>query len=150
MKNAINWKVFYVTPMMLLLLLAFASTTWAGESHSNHKIVFQVNSADDATRNMALGNAAHVREEFGAENVHVVVVAYGPGLKMLTQKSAQADMIESLMMQDIDFNACGNTMKKMTKKSGKEPVLVSGVEVVPSGVGRIVELQEQGYVYIRP
>jgi intracellular sulfur oxidation DsrE/DsrF family protein len=41
-------------------------------------------------------------------------------------------------------------MAKMEKKSGKKPVLLEGVEVVPAGVLRIMELQQQGYAYIRP
>ena len=44
----------------------------------------------------------------------------------------------------------GNTMKKIAKKSGKEPVLLTGVEVVPAGVRHIIDLQKQGYAYIRP
>ena len=43
-----------------------------------------------------------------------------------------------------------DTMKKMAEESGKEVHLVDGVQVVPAGVLRIMELQEQGYTYIRP
>ena len=53
-------------------------------------------------------------------------------------------------MQDITFSACGNTMKKAEKKSGKMPVLLEGVTQVPAGVARIMDLQEQGYAYVRP
>jgi intracellular sulfur oxidation DsrE/DsrF family protein len=38
----------------------------------------------------------------------------------------------------------------MEKKEGKELVLVSEAKQVPSGVVRLMELQEQGYSYIRP
>ena len=38
----------------------------------------------------------------------------------------------------------------MTKKSGKEVKLVEGVQVVPAGVLRIIELQAAGYAYVRP
>ena len=41
-------------------------------------------------------------------------------------------------------------MKKMTKKTGKAPVLIEGVQTVNAGVARIMELQEQGYAYIKP
>jgi intracellular sulfur oxidation DsrE/DsrF family protein len=41
-------------------------------------------------------------------------------------------------------------MKRIEKKDGKAVVLTPGVGVVPSGVARIVELQEQGYSYVRP
>jgi len=53
-------------------------------------------------------------------------------------------------MQDITFSACGNTRAKVEEKSGKEVKLIEGVRIVPVGVLRIMELQEQEYAYIRP
>ena len=44
----------------------------------------------------------------------------------------------------------GLAMKKVEKKKGKLPTLSEGVETVPAGVVRIMELQAQGYAYIRP
>jgi hypothetical protein len=69
---------------------------------------------------------------------------------MLTSTSPQGERISSLAMQDIQFSACGNTMKGVEKKTGKMPVLLDGVKVVEAGVLRIMELQEQGYAYVRP
>ncbi len=71
-------------------------------------------------------------------------------LGLLTRKREQGERVESLAMQDITFSTCGNTMKNVTKKSGKIPVLLAGVREVPAGVARIMELQEQGYAYVRP
>lgn len=69
---------------------------------------------------------------------------------MLTSTSKQGQRISSLAMQDIQFSACGNTMKGIGKKTGKLPELLDGVNVVNAGVLRIMELQEQGYAYVRP
>ncbi len=52
-------------------------------------------------------------------------------------------------MQDITFSACGNTMKKVASKTGNMPKLLEGVGQVTAGVARIMELQQQGYAYIR-
>jgi intracellular sulfur oxidation DsrE/DsrF family protein len=38
----------------------------------------------------------------------------------------------------------------MSKKSGKEIVLIDEANMVPSGVVQLIALQEQGYAYIRP
>jgi intracellular sulfur oxidation DsrE/DsrF family protein len=40
--------------------------------------------------------------------------------------------------------------KQRVAKHGKMPELTIGVKVVPAGVTRIMELQEQGYAYVRP
>jgi len=41
-------------------------------------------------------------------------------------------------------------MAKMEAKSGKKPKLLEGVDKVTAGVAQIMELQEQGYAYVRP
>ena len=115
-----------------------------------HKVVIQVSTDDPRTQKIALNNAVNLQKLYGVDNVDVVIVAYGPGLTLLTKKNKQAQRVQSLAMQGIRFNACGNTMKKITKKTGKKPQIVAGVKVVPAGVARIAELQEQGYSYIRP
>jgi intracellular sulfur oxidation DsrE/DsrF family protein len=41
-------------------------------------------------------------------------------------------------------------MKKVEAKQGRPVILSEGVGVVPAGVQRIMELQEQGFSYVRP
>lgn len=115
-----------------------------------HQIVIQVSSGDEATQNLALNNVSNLQEALGIDNVDIEVVAYGPGLSLLTKANKDGNRVESLSVQGVAFSACGNTIKAVTKKTGKEPVLLKGVKVVPGGVVRIMELQEKGYTYVRP
>lgn len=115
-----------------------------------HKIVIQVSTDDPRTQKIALNNAVNLQKLYGLDNIEIEIVAYGPGLGLLTKKSGQSDRVESLALSDITFSACGNTMAKVAKKSGKTPVLLEGVTKVKAGVARIMELQEQGYAYVRP
>jgi hypothetical protein len=50
----------------------------------------------------------------------------------------------------VQFKACGNTQTNMSKLEKKKVPLVAQASVVPSGVVRIIELQEQGWSYLRP
>ena len=134
----------------MLGLTACSTAEKADGFGPKHKLVIQVSSKDPLTHKMAVNNAVNVQKALGVDNVAVEIVAYGPGLSMLTPKSKQAKRIKSLAVQGITFSACGNTMKKIAKKKGKTPKLVKGVQVVPAGVGRIIALQEKGYSYIRP
>lgn len=115
-----------------------------------HKVVIQVSTDDPVTQKIALNNAVNLQKDLGPENVAIEIVAYGPGLSLLTAESGEASRIPSLAMQDITFSACGNTMKKVTEQTGLEVSLLEGVRVIPAGVVRIMELQEQGYTYLRP
>jgi intracellular sulfur oxidation DsrE/DsrF family protein len=50
----------------------------------------------------------------------------------------------------ISFKACGNTQENMHKAENKDIPLVAQATVVKSGVVRVMELQEQGWTYVRP
>ncbi len=130
-------------------MLAFSAVVSA-DSHTKNKIVIQVSTDDPRTQKIALNNAVNMQKLYGIDNIQIEIVAYGPGLGLLTKKSTQASRVTSLAMQDITFSACGNTMEKVAKKSGKMPELLEGVGQVTAGVARIMELQQQGYAYIRP
>ena len=131
------------------LLLGVAGTAVAEQTH---KLVIQVSTDDARTQTIALNNAVNLQKLYGMDNVKIEIVAYGPGLGLLTTnpKNKQAARVKSLAMQNITFSACGNTMAAIEKKTGHKPKLVEGVGVVKGGVARIIALQEDGYSYIRP
>ena len=136
----------YAACILILATLGFNPVALA----EMQKVVIQVSSDDPRSQTIAMNNAVNVQKALGMDNVAVEIVAYGPGLSMLTANNKQAQRVSSLAMQDIVFSACGNTMAKIEQKSGKKPQLAEGVQVVPAGVIRIMELQQQGYAYIRP
>ena len=83
----------------------------------------------------------------------VEIVAYGPGLQMFVAGTSPVkDRIStmSLELENLSFAACGNTLRNMSKKAGKDIQLLDEATVVPSGVVRLIELQENDYAYIRP
>jgi len=135
----------------LILSLCFVTPLLADEvGASKNKIVIQVSTDDSKTQTIALNNAVNLQKEFGLDNIEIEVVAYGPGLGLLTTGSKQSKRVKSLAMQNIHFSACGNTMEKITQKTGKKPELTEGVQVVKAGVSRIMQLQQNGYAYVRP
>lgn len=50
----------------------------------------------------------------------------------------------------IRFSACDNTKQGMEKAEGHAISIVPEATVVPSGVVRLMELQEAGWSYVRP
>lgn len=119
-----------------------------------HHIAFHVNQSDPHTMNMTLNNVQNVTNHYLSRGDTVVaeIVAYGPGLMMYMPDSPVAPRISqmSLENENLTFAACGNTMRKMAKKRGAPVTLLDEAHEVPSGVVRLVELQEGGYSYIRP
>ena len=137
------------------LMAIFFATQMAFAEGKVHYIAFHVNEADPKVQNMALNNVANVTKYYESQGDTVVieVVAYGPGLNMfIPGKSPVKDRIAtmSLEIDGLTFSACGNTHRKMSKKAGKEVAILEEVGMVTSGVVRLVELQENGYAYVRP
>jgi uncharacterized protein len=120
-----------------------------------HKVAIQVNQNDKALMDLALNNAKNVIEYYKekGETVTIEIVAYGPGLHMLrADTSPVKERIAPMSLENpnLAFIACGNTQVSQSKAEGKPVTLISEAKVTPSGVVRLIELQKQGYAYIRP
>ena len=103
-----------VSAFAMLALAANYSPAKAAEGFEPaHKVVIQVDSADVKEQQLALNNAANLLKHYGPDNIKIEMVAYGPGLKMLTDKSESKERIRSLSQQDIQFSACANTMQEI-------------------------------------
>ena len=120
-----------------------------------HRLVLQVNTNDPATMNLALNNATNVAQYYKdrGEKVTIEVVTFGPGLHMLRDDTSPVKArIETLALStpEISFKACGNTQQNMQKAENKEIPIIPEATVVKSGVVRVMELQEQGWTYVKP
>ncbi|MCP4295669.1 MAG: hypothetical protein GY786_08695 [Proteobacteria bacterium] len=135
---------------LIYTFLLLTEVTHAQSGFAKHKLVIQVSTDDPRTQTIALNNASNLLKHYGINDIDIEIVAYGPGLGLLTKKSKFGERVQSMAMQNISFSACGNTIKKVTKKTGKKPALLKGVRLVTAGVARIMDLQEQGYAYVRP
>jgi len=112
------------------------------------KIVFSIRSADDFEINHVLGTANNVLKFYGPENVNMRIIAYSKGIKTLLKSEKKiASRVEALMQIDVEFVACGNTMRT---KNIKEEDLIDGVEIVTAGVVEIVERIKGGWINIIP
>jgi len=139
-----------LVPVFFLMLAGFSPATMVVADEVLNKVVIQVSTDDARTQAIALNNAVNIQKALGIDAVKIEIVAYGPGLSLMTPASKQSKRIPDLALQEITFSACNNTIKKSTKKKGVAPKLVEGVTIVGSGAVRILQLQQQGYAYLRP
>ena len=135
-----------------------------------YDIIFHVDSEDEAPLKLALTQAANYKKEAvlnkrkispldiainagaGAletpDPFHVVVVVNGPAVKLLTQE--HEDLLgkaQEAVANGVKFHAGAYAMKKYNIEPSQ---LWTFVEVVPSATFDIVELQHQGYAYVKP
>ncbi len=144
----------------IVALVAFGGISTPVMAHGKGetvKVVLHVDENNKKKMNIVLNNAKNINKYYksAGKEVEIEIVAYGPGLNMLRDdKSPVKSRIIGIGegFSNIKFAACGNTIKGVTKKEGKKPVLIDSdsIRVVPSGVIQIIKRQDQGWHYIRP
>lgn len=127
-------------------LLVLAVPSRAAEK----KVVLQISDGSPEKQTLVLNVANNLIKHYGADNLKLEVVAFGPGLRLLFADNANKNRIDSLVQTGVRFSACQNTLKAMTRQLGHPPVLLKDAVPVEAGIARILELTEQGYTLVRP
>lgn len=116
-----------------------------------HKIVYHFNDADPKKAIAVLTNIQNHVDVVGWDKIEALeLVAHGPGLRPFMKKDMDPEVsgkLDKLLAGGLTFGACQITMQRQQIKLEE---LVEGIALTPSGVVRLMELQEQGYVYIKP
>ncbi len=117
------------------------------------KVLYHVDGKDLATATyaMALINK-HIEAEGGPDNIDVKLVVHGPALELFKADSVDPKLkakLKSALDKGIDAEMCQVSMKLFGTPLEK---LVSGFQPTehPVAVKRIADLQQQGYIYIKP
>jgi len=126
----------------------------AGEKKT-HKMVIHVDQNDPDIMKLALGNTRNANELFTAngDELQVEIVCYHDGLHMLRDDTSPVkEEIKQTRAKvpQVTFGACNNTKRGMERREGKTIPIIPEAHIVPAGVVRIVELEEEGYKYIKP
>ncbi len=119
-------------------------------SGKKQKVVYHL--SEEKKVNFVLNNIRnHIKGMNGPENVEIVLVIHGPALKAFHDIQALEKVrqrVSALQKAGVSFNACANTMR--AQKVETSDLLPDFVSLPQGGVVRIAQLQEQGYIYIRP
>ena len=136
-----------------LLAVPAAEASHLKENPKKHKIVYHLSDASLDRTKFVLGNIEnHVRGVGGFDHIAAIeLVVHGPALRNFVTAGMDPDVkaaLARLQAQGLAFGACGNTMRALNISLEQLP---RGTHALPQGgVVRIMELEEQGYVYIRP
>lgn len=116
-----------------------------------HKIVYQLNKADDAYQEAIFNSISAMLKKY-VDDVAIAVVVWGPGIHLLAKKPQRP--VPELFQQrvrsmaesyGIRFVACGNTMHTI---GWEKADMLDFVQVEDVGAAAVMELQEQGYKYL--
>ncbi len=115
------------------------------------RVILQLSDADEKKQSAVLDVANNLIKHYGGPDfVDIEIVAYGPGLSLLYPGGDNEERIESLLANDVRFVGCLNTVASIERQTGKRPELIPATIEVQTGVARIIERAEEGFVVIRP
>lgn len=137
--------------LLMLVACAQAIAEETDKPFAEAHIVLQVADGDDQSQMRALSIANNLIKHYGGPDfVDIEIVTYGPGISLLYPDNPNRERISSLMTNDVRFVGCLNTLKTIERETGKRPQLIPDVIEVQTGVARLVERAQQGFVIIKP
>jgi len=143
----------------LCTLLAAGALAWSSavdashlaEQPKRHKVLYHLDEPGGDRAQTVLVNSENHVHGVGWKKIEALeLVVHGPALRTFLAKDIDPDVrgkLETLLAGGLRFDACQITM---TRQKIDVKDLIQGVTSVPSGVVRVMELQEAGYAYIRP
>lgn len=114
-----------------------------------HRVVMHLNSGEEKVQKGTLNNIKNLYEALGSERVMVELVAHGAGLSLFTKQDTKlVDELARLKASyGVSYTACSNTMKAQGLTRAD---LIDQVDRTMPAMVRLMELQEQGWAYIKP
>jgi intracellular sulfur oxidation DsrE/DsrF family protein len=153
--GAAGVAIGFALPNFAQLPTSSASTLRQSTWTKSHRVVIQVTQNDPAIMNLALNNAENLAKFYKdkGEPIQIEFVAYGPGLNMVRNDTSPVKERLAAMtgtMKNVTFTGCGNTLAAQSKQENRSISLFPEVHIVPAGIAHVVELEEQGWTYVRP
>jgi uncharacterized protein len=156
---AVGLMLAFAVPLTVTLLLtgsepAVSKPPAKTASVGMHRLVLPINTDDPTTMRALISTSLNLPKYYQERNeaFTIEVVAYNAGVHMLrADTSPVKDLLRVLrtVNSSIRFVVCDATKLGMERQEGRPITLIDGVDLVPSGPGRIIELQEAGWSYIR-
>ena len=127
------------------------AVTWAGTDKV--KVLYHVDGKDLATAKYAMALISkHIDAEGGPDSIDVKLVVHGPALPLFKKESIDPELkakLRIILDKGVDAEMCQVSMELFGTPLEK---LAAGFKPTghPVAVKRIADLQQQGYIYIKP
>lgn len=131
--------------IVLLLSFGWVNHAIAQSSSEPYKIVFQMVSGDTTAHKAFMKQLNNILTT--APDTKIEVICHGPALDMLvTDRCIAGAKIQQFIQKGVVFNACEFSM---SERKVDQSQILPGVTYVKAGILAVVELQRQGYYYIK-
>ncbi|TAL08813.1 MAG: hypothetical protein EPO02_12035 [Nitrospirae bacterium] len=142
-----------LSAVALLALAVVPDRAEAAEGKAKVKVLYHVDGKDPDVAKYALALInKHIEAEGGPDNIDVELVVHGPALALFEKDKMDPEMtkrFEQVIEKGVHAEMCQVSMKAFGKTLDN---LAKGFVATlhPVAVKRIADLQQQGYLYIKP
>lgn len=154
-----RWRVAIVIACLL------AAGTWAGAivgrgalagpalQPKTHHVVILIDSDNEKVMGHAISYSINITRKYAEKNeaVKIEVVANGTGIKLFRADTSPLQQPLAALRQAVPgivFSMCDSSRKIAEQNEGHAIAPMTGVRLVPFGIGRVIELEEAGWSYI--
>ena len=158
MSTQSRFDTAFVSSLFLMAMVAFLVTSGPllaadAPAGGKVKVLYHVDGKDPEVAKYALALInKHIEAEGGPDKIDVELVVHGPALELFEKDKMDAEMtkrFEQILEKGVKAEMCQVSMKLYNKTLDN---LVKGFVATlhPVAVKRIADLQQQGYIYIKP
>ncbi len=114
-----------------------------------YKAIFHVDQYEEPVMNLALNNVINLLAAIPGQEHDLVLIFNGPGAQLVAGDNAAPflERIQELVAQGVRFQVCKNAMARFEIN---EDQVVEKCEIIPAGIVALIDLQNDGFSYIKP
>lgn len=136
-------KITFLLHSLFLLCVALMMPAYAAGDH-RAKVVLHL--SNQHKLHVLVNNVKNIREAYG-DKVDIVVVVNGPAVTRFGKLANSNEQVREILHMRVDLQVCSSAMRFRDLPPEQ---LIEGVTYLKQGgVVRLIELQQQGYAYIK-
>ncbi|MFH2124223.1 MAG: DsrE family protein [Pseudomonadota bacterium] len=114
-----------------------------------YKAVFHVDQNDEQVFNLALNNVINLLNAIPGQEHTLIVLLNGPAVSLMAWDDVATflERIQGLVSQGVCFQVCENALNRFEVSRNN---LIAECQVIPAGIVGLIDLQNQGFAYIKP
>lgn len=114
-----------------------------------YRAVFHVDQKEEPVFSLAINNVINLLNAIPEQEHELIVLLNGPAVGLMTREAAVpfGERIQGLVAQGVRFQVCDNALKRF--EVSRES-LIPECQIIPAGIVGLIDLQNQGFAYIKP
>ncbi|NLX17663.1 MAG: hypothetical protein GXY53_00060 [Desulfobulbus sp.] len=114
-----------------------------------YRAVFHLDLDDIKPFTIALANISNLLRAIPEKHYDLILLCNGPAVTLLQSDACgpYREEIWQLQQARVSFKVCRNALNRFNVDPDD---LIDGCEIIPAGIVALIELQQDGYAYIKP